>query len=151
MSRLRAVYGDGPLHLLALLGCLALAGYAALRVGGGPTPVRIALWFAAAVLVHDLVLFPLYALADRSFGALLSRRRSARGSVNWVRVPALLSGLLLLLFWPIITSHSEPSLAFASGLDTDAYLQRYLLIVAALFGGSALLFAVRGQGLGRRR
>jgi hypothetical protein len=139
---LRAVYGSSPLHLLALLGCLALSGYAVLRVLDGPAPARIAVWFLGALVAHDFVLYPLYALADRSLSGALRRRRAAPGSVNWVRVPALLSGLLLLVFWPVITQHSEPAYRTASGLDQDPYLARYLLIVAVLFGGSALLFAV---------
>ncbi len=138
MSAFRRVYGSSPLHLLALLGCLALSGAVVLRVLDGPQGVRIAVWFLGAVIAHDLVLYPLYALADRS----LKPRRSAPGSVNWVRVPALLSGLLLLVFWPVITQHSEGSFSYASGLDQDVYLARYLAVVAVLFGGSALLFAL---------
>ena len=142
MRAFRSAYGSSPLHLLALLGCLALSGTVVLRVLDGPQGIRIAVWFLGAVLAHDLVLYPLYALADRSLGGALRRRRSAPGSINWVRVPALLSGLLLLLFWPVITQHSEASFQFASGLDQDVYLARYLAIVAVLFGGSALLFAL---------
>ncbi|MCW2666597.1 MAG: Lipoprotein [Frankiales bacterium] len=142
MKGFRAAYGASPLHLLALLGCLALSGSAVLRVLDGPAPVRIAVWFLGAVVAHDVVLYPLYALADRSLSGALRRRRAAPGSVNWVRIPALLSGLLLLVFWPVVTQHSEPAFRTASGLDQDVYLARFLLIVAALFGGSALLFAV---------
>ena len=141
MRAFRRLYGSSPLHLLTLLGCLALSGVAALELSRAPAPLRIGLWFLGAVLLHDLVLYPLYALADRSLGAALRRRRTARGSVNWVRVPALLSGLLLLLFWPVITQHSEGPYSYASSLDQDAFLRRYLLITAALFLGSALLFA----------
>ena len=141
MKAFRALYGSSPLHLLTLLGCLALTAVAVLELSRGPSPVRIGLWFLGAVLLHDLALYPLYMLADRSVGTALRRRRAARGSVNWVRVPALLSGLLLLMFWPVITQHSEGSYSYASGLDQDVYLRRYLLITGALFLGSAVLFA----------
>lgn len=137
MRTFRTAYGASPLHLLALLGCLALSGAVVLRVLDGPAWVRIGAWFLGAVIAHDLVLYPLYALADRTLV------RVAPGSVNWVRVPALLSGLLLLMFWPVITRHSEPAYRTASGLDQDVYLARYLLVVAALFGGSALLYVLR--------
>jgi len=40
----------------------------------------IAVWFLAAIIAHDLVLFPLYALADRSFtGALAAVRGRCKG------------------------------------------------------------------------
>ena len=131
---MRRWYGSSPLHLLVVLGALGLAGAAALPLLRNDGAAKIGLWFLGAVLVHDLVLFPLYALADR---ALPRRGR------NHVRVPALLSGLLLLMFWPIITQHSEGSYSFASGLDQDVYLGRWLAITVALFGVSGLLFLVR--------
>ncbi len=145
VARLRAFYGAGPLHLPALLACFAVAGYAALQAARGPLPVRMAAWFLGALIAHDLVLFPLYALADRSFGTLFRRtaRPASPGAVNFVRVPALLSALLFLLFAPVILQRSEGAYGAASGLDQDPYLGRWLLITAALFGGSALVFAVR--------
>lgn len=142
MNRFRAAYGSSPLNLLALLGCLALSGAAVLQIARGPGALRIALWFLGAVIAHDLLLYPLYLVADRSLGAAVRRRRAAPGSVNWVRVPALLSGLLLLIFWPVITRHSEGTYAFASTLSQDVFLVRYLAVVAALFLGSAVLFAL---------
>lgn len=151
-ARFRRAYGGSPLELLALLGCFALAGYAALQVSRGPLPVRTAVWFVGAVLLHDLVLFPLYALADRSLLALFQRGdRSgpASNAVNYVRLPALLSGLLLLVFAPVILRHSEGAYRAASGLDQSPYLGRWLALSAALFLGSAVLYAVRSGA--RRR
>jgi len=55
-----------PLHLVALLCCGALAGYAALGVLVNPVWPRMLLWFAAAIVAHDVVAFPLYAAADRA-------------------------------------------------------------------------------------
>lgn len=138
-------YGASPLHLLTLLASFALAGYAALQLFRGPLAGRIAVWFLGAVLAHDLVLFPLYALADRSLTGL-RRRPSAparSGAINFVRVPALLSGLLLLLFLPLILRHSEGAYGRASGLDQSPYLGHWLLLTGALFGGSAVAYAVR--------
>jgi hypothetical protein len=141
-----STYGAGPLHLLALLGSFALAGVAALHVSEDPLRLRYLAWFVGAALVHDLLLFPLYALLDRSAGALVRRRRQATpGSVNWVRVPALLSGLLLLVFGPAVLQRGEAPFAAASGLDQDVFLGRWLAITAALFLGSALLYALRGR------
>jgi len=105
----RRRYGSSPLHLLALIACFALSAYAALQVSGNPAVVRIGLWFLGAVIAHDLVLFPLYALADRCLTGLRGRRPAtpARGTVNYLRVPALLSGLLLLVFFPLILRRGD--------------------------------------------
>ena len=155
LRRWTALYGANPLHLLALLASFALAGYAALQARTGPLPARMLAWFIGAVVVHDLALYPLYALADRSLAALVHRRRSAddlrpRGTVNYVRVPALLSGLLLLMFWPLVTGHSEPAYRSASGLGTSVYLGRWLVLSGVAFACSALLYAVRaGRALRR--
>jgi len=146
MRALRSTYGAGPLHLLALLGSFALAGAAALQVAPDPLRLRYLAWFVGAVVLHDLVLFPLYAVLDRSAGALVRRRRAAApGSVNFVRVPALLSGLLLLVFAPSVLRRSEPAYSAASGLTQEPYLLRWLLVSAVLFLGSAVLYAVRGR------
>ncbi|HEU0101868.1 MAG TPA: hypothetical protein VFR07_06055 [Mycobacteriales bacterium] len=143
---MKRLYGAGPLHLLALLACFALAGAAAQRVGQDPLRLRYAVWFIGAALAHDLLLFPLYALLDRSLGSLVRRRRVPDlGSVNYVRVPALLSGLLLLVFAPVILQRSEGAYGAASGLDQDPYLGRWLAVSGVLFLASAVLYALRGR------
>lgn len=151
----RRTYGANPLHLLALLASFALTGYAALQASHGPLPARMAVWFVGAVVAHDLVLFPLYALADRSVSRLVPRRRRQRadtranaGNINYVRVPVLLSGLLLLIFFPLVLRHSEPAYGAASGLDETPYLARWLLLTGSFFACSAVLFAIQ---VGRRR
>lgn len=153
LARFRSGYGDRPLHLLAMLASLAVAGIAVLEVAERPLALRIGVWFVAAVVANDLVLYPLYALADRSLSGLLTRntRRSRAASVaavNHLRVPILLSGLLFLLFSPLILRRSEPAYGAASGLDESPYLERWLVITAVLFLGSAVLYAVR---VGRQR
>jgi hypothetical protein len=146
VSGFRRWYGAGPLHLLALLACFALAAAAALHVGQDPLRLRYAVWFVGAAIAHDLLLFPLYALLDRSAGALVRRRRpDAPGSVNFLRVPALLSGLLLLVFAPVIFRRSEGSYGVASGLDQQVFLGRWLAVTGVLFLASAVLYAVRGR------
>ncbi|GAC1610727.1 MAG: hypothetical protein NVS3B26_19160 [Mycobacteriales bacterium] len=142
----RRRYGAQPLHLLSLLACFSLAGYAALQAVHGPLPLRMAAWFLGALLGHDLVIFPLYALADRAL--LRARRRSQQATgmastINFLRVPAMLSGLLLLMFYPVILHRSEGPYGAASGLDESVYLARWLLLTGVLFTGSALLFLLR--------
>ncbi len=151
-KRWRSFYGANPLHLLALLACFALAGYAALQASRGPLPARMLLWFVGAIVGHDLVLYPLYALADRSVRAALHRQSrspatSDPADVNYVRVPVVLSGVTLLMFWPIITRHSEASYRFASGMGTSVYLGHWLLVSGVSCAVSAVLYAVH---LGRR-
>jgi hypothetical protein len=145
----RRTYGAQPLHLLSLVACFGLAGYAVLQASHGPLPLRMAVWFLGAVIGHDLVLFPLYALADRSLSTALPRRRgrflTPAGTINYVRVPAMLSGLLLLMFFPVILRRSEGPYGRASGLDQSPYLSRWLLLTGVFFTISAVLYAVRAR------
>jgi hypothetical protein len=147
LRRVKAFYGAGPLHLLALVACLALAGYAALRTLANPQwPVMLG-WFAGAIIGHDLVAFPLYALADRSLTHVVSwHRRTAAPrvpAVNHVRVPALGAGLLFLLFFPGIIRQGGPTYEAATGHTQQPYLGRWLLLVAAMFAVSAVVYAAR--------
>lgn len=137
---MRARYGASPLHLIAHLAVLSLVAWALLQVAGRPDGMRIVLWLALSAVVHDLVLLPAYGLLDR-FGS-----RTAGPAVNYVRVPAVLSGLLLLVFFPAIAGKGEPSFARVSGgLTYDGYLERWLLITAALFAVSGAAYLLRGS------
>ena len=147
--RIAAHYGADPLHLLALLACFALAGYAASRVVAAGIWVGFAVWFIGSAIVHDLVLYPLYALADVAVQRRpWARRRPGphvrwRPWINYLRVPAGLSGLLLLVWFPLILRQSEETYRKAVGLDTSPYLGRWLLVTGVLFAGSALAYALR--------
>ena len=66
-----AWYGARPLHLLALLAAFALAGYALRAVVLAHQWRGFAIWFIVAIIGHDLLLFPLYSLADLSARRLL--------------------------------------------------------------------------------
>ena len=136
---MRARYGASPLHLLAHLAVLPLAAWALLQVADRPDGARILVWLALSAVVHDLVLLPFYGLLDRV------GRRAAGPAVNYVRAPALLSGLLLLVFFPVISGKGEPSFTRASGLTYDGYLARWLLITAALFALSGAIYLLRGS------
>jgi hypothetical protein len=136
---MRARYGASPLHLLAHLAVLPLVAWALLQVADRPDSVRIVVWLALSAVVHDLVLLPFYGLLDRA------GRRAWGPAVNYVRAPALLSGLLLLVFFPAISGKGEPSFTRASGLTYDGYLARWLLITAALFAISGAIYLVRGS------
>ena len=110
MRRQLRWYGASPLHLLALLACFGLAGYAAARLVSS-RPLGVAAWFLGAVVGHDLLLMPLYSLADRSVMAAIRHRDPqlpVAPWINYLRVPAALSGLLLLVWFPLILRLPSP-------------------------------------------
>ena len=144
MVRLRAAYGASPLHLLAHLVALPLAAFALLQIAGDANAVTILLWLAASVVLHDLVLLPFYGALDRV------GRRAAGRAINHVRVPALLSGLLLLVYFPVIAGKGGASFTRVSGLEYEGYLSRWLLVSAALFALSGALYLLRARGGGSR-
>jgi hypothetical protein len=144
MRRLLRWYGAGPLHLLSLLACFGLAGYAAAQLVS-PRPLGVAVWLLGAVIGHDLLLVPLYSLADRSAVAVFRHRAPglpAVASINYVRVPAALSGLLLLVWFPLILRLTAAYHA-STTLSPDPYLWHWLAVTGALFLLSAVAFAVR--------
>lgn len=148
--RWAAVLGS-PLQLLLLACSFALAGYAGTRLlTEAEDRLDLVLWFVGAALLHDLVLLPLYAGLDRAavraFGAV--RRREWAG---YVRVPAALSGLLLLVWFPLIGGQVAGRYRSATALPADGFLGRWLLITAVLFGGSALLLLRRLRRATKRR
>jgi hypothetical protein len=144
MRQLLRWYGANPLHLLALASSFALAGYAADRLVPS-NPLGIGIWFLGAVIGHDLVLMPLYTLADRSAAAVL-RHRAARLPampwINYLRVPAALSGLLFLVWFPLILRLRTRYQA-STTLSPDPYLWHWLGVTGALFLISAAVLALR--------
>ncbi|MET8754914.1 hypothetical protein ABZW32_33180 [Streptomyces sp. NPDC004667] len=144
-SAFRHRYGASPLHLLLVLASFALAVYAGIRLLNGDT-VGVAIWFVGAALVHDLLLLPLYSLTDRAAQRLLPGRSPSgestpKPSVNHLRVPGFISGLLLLVWWPLILQQGGHYTAYTA-LPADGFLARWLLITAGLFIGSAAVFLI---------
>jgi hypothetical protein len=148
LTRWREIYGSHPLHLLTMAAGFALFGYVVATV----KPITlwnqhtwwqsIAVWFAGAVIAHDLLLFPIYALADRLLGDRPARRRGVSAR-NYVRVPALGSGLTLLVFLPGIIQQGAGTYLAATGQTQQPFLGRWLLLTAAMFGASAIVYLVR--------
>ena len=150
---LRRRYGAGPLHLLSLLTALAFAGYLVHEILQVYLPLRILIWFAGAAIAHDLILWPLYAVADRSAVALSRRRPDRLPAVPWInhlRVPVLFSALWLAVSLPLVARWSQPTYHLASGLSEDPYLGRWLLLSGSAFALSAVLYAVRVARARRR-
>jgi hypothetical protein len=154
VARFRAVYGSHPLHLLTLIAGFALLGYVLTTI----KPVTlwnthtwwqsIIVWFAAAIIAHDLILFPVYALLDRIL-LTTTREPAHSGSaakvpvLNYVRVPAMGAGLTLLVFLPGIIKQGAPTYVAATGQTQDPYLGRWLMFTAAMFAVSAACYGVR--------
>ncbi|OBG38912.1 hypothetical protein A5672_15775 [Mycobacterium alsense] len=144
-TRFAAIYGSRPLHLLTMLSGFALLGYLLATFkpetlwNPGTWWQSIAVWLAAAVIAHDLLLFPLYALADRA----LSASRLNVSARNHIRVPALGAGLTLLIFLPGIIEQGAPTYQAATGQTQQPFLGRWLLLTAAMFAASAMCYAAR--------
>ena len=173
----RRWYGANPLHLLALLAAFALAGYAVRAVVAAGQWRGFAAWFIIAIVAHDLLLFPLYSLADLPLRRLLPRhltRQVTRARprpapagpatelvagpplLNYVRIPLAFSLLLLMVFSPLILGLSQPQYHRASGLSTGPYLWRWLAVTGVMFAISAISYAWRlrrltARHLARRR
>jgi peroxiredoxin len=149
VSRLMHWYGASPLHLLTMIGSFALAGYAAAELLP-VNPVGILVWLVAAVIGHDLLLMPLYTLADRSATAVLRHRPlnlPAGPWINYLRVPAVLSGVLLLIWFPLILRLPGRFTA-ATTLPLNPYLWHWLAVTGALFllSATALVLRLRAAG-----
>jgi hypothetical protein len=164
IERIRRLYGAHPLHLLTLVASFALVGYVISLLGVHSLWndrvwwQSIIVWFLGAIVLHDLVLFPFYALADRSLGAgwrAVTGRTPQETPVvsprNYLRIPAMASGLLFLLFFPGIIRQGSASYERATGLTQQPFLGRWLLLCAAFFGTSAVVYAARTIQVRRHR
>lgn len=147
----RNAYGSSPVHLLTMLAGFTLLAY--LVVTAAPSTLwkpegtwwkSMAVWFAAAIVCHDLVLFPIYSMTDRLLGNGAKRLPRTRVPVhNHVRVPALGSGLLLLMFLPDIIRQGATKYFQDTGMSQEPFLGRWLMLTAAMFTLSALAYLGR--------
>ncbi len=153
MSLLKRRYGRSPLHLVGHLAMFAVAAFALDQIFSGGDIEQLLAWYIGFALLHDLVLIPVYTVLDRLVQALLARaprrRQGALPLINHVRVPALISGVLALVYAPLITRSGAHTYFFYSGHHVEGYLRNWLLITLGLFAGSGLVYAVRVRA--RRR
>lgn len=131
-----------PLRTLLMLASFAVTAYAAVRLHDGRQVIGLVLWFAGAALLHDLALLPLYSLADRTLQRVLRRGVAPSPPVNHVRVPVFLSGMLLLVWYPLVLRRA-PLYEPYSALEIEVFLPRWLLLTAAFFAASALALVLR--------
>jgi hypothetical protein len=151
MEAMRRGYGAGPLHAIAVVATLAITGYAFLQIARNPAPISFAIFFAGAIIAHDLIAFPLYTLLDRLAGRAAGKFGTDPGAINYVRVPALLSGFALIVWFPLILSLDTAAYEAATGREASDYLGRWLALTAVLFLGSGLLYALGRRARSRRR
>lgn len=143
----RRLYGASPKHLATHLIAFALVAFAFDQIFAGGGVKQLLIWYFGLVIVHDLIFVPAYTGLDRGLGVLLSRlsaRRRARvPMINHVRAPAVISGLLLIIYAPLISGQAGSWYFDVSGRPLEHYLRNWLLITVALFIGSGFIYALR--------
>ena len=89
LKRFRALYGASPLHLLGALASFAIIAVAVSGWFAEPAVSLkyILIWFAGAIVAHDLLLLPAYSALDRL--TAIRRRRPAANHSGQGRGPLL--------------------------------------------------------------
>jgi len=152
VKRFRHVYGASPVHLLVALAGLAISAWALSQTFEVlATPGRFLVWLIGAIILHDFVFLPLYSLLGLGAAGALTRGeqpgRFRIAALNHLRIPVMLSALMLLVWYPLVLSKSPGGFERTTGMPPDIYLERWLALTAVLFVGSALLLAVRARKL----
>jgi hypothetical protein len=144
----RRRYGASPLHLVAHLAVFAIIALPLDRIftgGGGAT--GLLLWFVGLAIAHDLVFVPAYTGLDRLFRATMARLPHPTWPgppvINHVRAPVVISALLFLIYFPLISGRSDGTFFAMSGHHLTHYVRNWLLIAAVLFLLSGLIYAAR--------
>jgi hypothetical protein len=148
-------YGASRPHLAGHLLALAIAAFAVDRVFSDGDLRVLVIWYLGFAIAHDLVFVPFYAALDHVMRKVLTRLSSPPGMgitvINHVRAPFLISGLLLLTYAPLILGLSDGAYFSLTGHHLEHYLRNWLLITAALFLGSGLIYALRVARLRRQQ
>jgi hypothetical protein len=149
-DRYRRSVGAGPVAVLTLVASFAFAGAAVVGWFQRPRDVVSVLeWFVAAIVLHDLFMLPLYTWLDRLLLVRWHNHHLVRGRgaprvspTPFVRIPVMLSALLLLVFFPVIFGFGQRSETVASGIPEHGYLARWLLASGVLFALSGVFYLV---------
>jgi hypothetical protein len=143
----RRHYGASPLHLLAHLVGFAIVAFALDRIFSGGDVKELLMWYLGFAIAHDLVFVPAYTGLDRLFRATIVRlplrTRTGLPVVNHVRAPVVISALLFIIYFPLISRRSDGWFVELSGHHLTHYLRNWLLITALLFLASGLIYAGR--------
>ncbi len=140
-------YGASPLHLAGHLVVFAIAAFAIDRIAASAGVAKLIALYVGFVIAHDLIFLPAYTGFDRVVRATLARLPAGRSAtvpaINHIRVPMLISALLLITYLPLISGKADAGYFQASGQHLEGYLRNWLLISAVLFVGSGLIYALR--------
>jgi hypothetical protein len=149
IAAFRRRYGASPLHLLGHLAAFAIAYYALSEVllSKYSHPVNWVAWFAGGALLHDLLFLPIYVILDAiARRGVAGHPRHGVDAINHIRVPVVMAGTMFLVYFPLILGDGRENYVNDVGHGPPDFLARWLLICAALFGVSALAYAVRLRG-----
>jgi hypothetical protein len=142
----KKIYGGGPLHLLAHLTLVLIAAIVLWQMFGAkyaPQPWNLVLWLAAGLVLHDFVFLPIYSVANRAIQVPLMRHGPARvPPLNYLRVPFVLSAVLMITFFPRILDRQPQNFENALGHPPPDYFIRWVWVTVALFAISAVLYGV---------
>lgn len=141
VEKVRRHYGEHPAHLLVLLASFGIA-----VIAFGPLlndrPVAVASWFAGAAILHDGLFAAAYIGADAILVRLWRRRPGRVAWINFVRVPAAISAIMLIVYSPVILGKAT-SFEGKTLRSTDAYLGHWLTVTAVLAATSATWYVAR--------
>jgi hypothetical protein len=137
----RRQYGSSPLHLIGHILAFAAFVWAFRQILGGGYVVNYVAWFVGAAILHDIVLVPVYSLIDRI--ARRETRHAFGPRINYLRAPAIISAILLLVYSPLILGYSDRNYRADTGHAVQHELRNWLLITAGLFVASGLVFLAR--------
>jgi hypothetical protein len=137
-----------------MTGCAAVAAYALLKVLQESGTKGVLFWFALSAVVWDFIAWPLSAVVDRlavrAYQRHQGRPPAAVPWINYVRVPTVISVVLLLLFFPLIFRLNNSYYERLTGFNENIYIVNWLVVTGALFAGSTLAYLVRLKLAGRR-
>lgn len=143
MQPLHDRYGEGPLHLIAVVASFAIVAYAFVEIVKHPGALSFAIFFGGAIVLHDLIAFPIYSALNLVAGRTGSIAGAAGSAINYLRVPTLLSAFALIVWFPLILGLDDALYVANTGHERAPYLERWLLITAALFIGSGVVYALK--------
>lgn len=153
-SHFRRRYGASPLHLAGHLAMFAIAFFAIYRIASGGGLAKVIALYIGFAVAHDLIFLPAYSGLDRVTRTGLARLpRGLRSvpAINHIRAPALISGLLLIIYFPFISRRADSDYFRLSGHHIEGYLRNWLLVSAMLFLGSGVIYALRVRRAGAKR
>jgi hypothetical protein len=147
LGHFRRRYGGSPLHLAGHLVVFAIAAFAIWRMASAGGLMQLIALYVGFVIAHDLVFLPAYSGLDWGARACLARLPRLRPGgiprINHIRAPALIAGLLLIIYLPLISGKADGGYFADSGHHVEGYARNWLLISVALFLGSGLIYVLR--------